>query len=387
MRPPAVRPTTRGVAALAAFVLVAGAAVVTGTPELVPLAVVIGVPLVVGPWVTHRRARRSVASAVFHAHREPGAVEAGAEMQVRLSLTHRPTHGPDLPPLGLAPVGGQWRARGAGTEGASRHLRLAPSVPSLLVLPHPVPGTTATCGLAVPTGRRGVFELPPQPSWVHDPIGLFGAPGPVTPLVIAVVHPVPTPLDRPTIGPPAPVVGGASAVHAGAGDGQGELEGIRPYVAGDRLSLLHWPAKARYGTWFVRQFGVDGAAALSLVVDDRAGVHRRVDFDRLVGAALWAVIETTHGARAVRLSTLSGRTYSFEPTERGRADARLVLATMQPVAARAPARFAAPAADAVVLTTATGAARLTPGSPGPGPPGGSDGRGGAGVRTARVVVV
>ncbi|HEX7444679.1 MAG TPA: DUF58 domain-containing protein, partial [Acidimicrobiales bacterium] len=323
-----LRPTSRGIVALGTLVMVVVAAVVTGTPELAPLAVALGVPLVVGPVLALRRSSFALASVAFHAHVEPGAVEAGSTMEVRLSVTNRSSTGTKFPQLSLPDIGGRWRPTGGDPGPATKPLWVAPSVPSLRALPHPGPGRTESCLLEVPTGRRGVFTLPPQQTWSHDPFGLVGAPGPRTPVVVAVIHPVPYRPGGLVIGSPTPTVGSTSTltVDSGSGDGMGELQGIRPYVAGDRLSLLHWPAKVRYGTWFVRQFDAEGTGSVSVVIDDRAGVHRRVEFERLVSAALWAVLETTRSTRAVHLVTLSGRSYSFAPSEQGRAEARLVLA-------------------------------------------------------------
>lgn len=257
---------------------------------------------------------------------------------------------------------------------------------SLWTAPSPAPGRTASGHLPVPTARRGVYTLPPQRCWAHDPFGLVGAPGPATPTVVAVVHPVPLdPGHLPVAA--ASRVGWAATPDPGSGRGLGDLEGLRPYVAGDRLTLLHWPAKIRYGEWFVRQFDGEGAATVSIVLDDRAGVHRRRDFERLVSATLWSVLETTRSPRAVQLTTLAGRAYSFPPGEQGRADARLVLARLQPLALRAPVRPAALTADAVVLTTRTGAERLVGHPPGPGSPAGAGGPRTPVGGTARIVVV
>jgi uncharacterized protein (DUF58 family) len=351
-------PTLRGVAALGAFGFVVAAAVVTGTPELTPLAIAIGLPLVVSPWFAHHRARQAKAAAGLHAHVEPAAVEAGGEMRFKLSVTNRSTRGPALPTFGLPPIERQWRARAPGLRDGRWDHWVAPSVLSLWPLPNPGPGRTESCLFAVPTGRRGVLELPPQRCWAHDPFGLFGAPGPVTPAVIAVVHPVPMHPGRTIVELSAAVVGEGTPMGSGAGIGLGDLEGIRPYVAGDRLSLLHWPAKARYGTWFVRHFGIEGTTAVPIAFDDRAGVHRRAEFERLVSAALWVLEDAMQGHRDVLLLTLSGQRHLLEPTERGHAEARLLLAEIQPVPVE-PARFLSVPTDAIVLTTQTGAERLT----------------------------
>jgi len=387
-----LRPTTRGVAALVALVVVVATAVVTGTPELAPLAVAIGVPLVVGPLLARRRARQAVAAAEFHAHVEPGSVEVGEPMQVRLSLTNRAFVPPQLPPLGLASLRKQWRVRSVGSDGESPKVRVAPSSApapasaSMTMLPRPGPGMTESCLLDVPTGRRGVLELPPQRSWVHDPFGLFGASGPLTPAVLAAVHPVPVRPDQSIAGIPVSTAGALPAWNPSPGTGMGELEGIRPYVAGDRLSLLHWPAKARYGTWFVRQFGAEGTVAVSIVLDDRVGVHRRTEFERLISAVLWVVVDELRGHRVVRLATLSGRAYVFEPDDRGDAEARLVLAELQPVASRTSLPVDPLPTDAVVITTRTGAERLIGRPTGSGPVG-IDDRVESTIRASGIVVV
>ncbi|MGD0880797.1 MAG: DUF58 domain-containing protein [Acidimicrobiales bacterium] len=359
MRPSQLCPTSRGVAALGVLGVIVVAAAVTRTPELVPLAVAIGVPLVLCAWLTLRWARRAGASAELHAHVEPGPVAPGSPMRVKLLLTNRSAGGAALPPLGLPPVDSQWRARGAPPRPVSRHRWVAPSTTSMVALPAPGPGRTGSCLLEVPTRRRGVLELPPQRVWTHDPFGLFGSPGPVTPAVVAVVHPAPLPLDESITGIPGRLGGAEPSTGSSRATGLGELEGIRPYVSGDRLSLLHWPSKARYGMWFVRQFGAEGSTTVSVVVDDRAGVHRRAEFERLISAVLWVVVETTRERRAVHLVTLSGRSYSFEPSDQGRADARLVLAELQPAQGRTSPNAGPVPIDSVVLTTQTGAERLT----------------------------
>jgi uncharacterized protein (DUF58 family) len=382
-----LRPTIRGILTLGTFVFVVVTAIVTGTPELAPLAVVIGVPLAVSPWLAYRRAGRANASLVLHAHVEPGAVEAGTLSQVKLSITNRATAGAATSSIGLPSVEDGWRANETDPVPDTRIRWVAPSLSSLQVLAYPAPGRTESCLLSVPTGRRGVFTLRPQQCWAHDPLGLVGAPGPVTPIVVAVVHAVPLQLNHPAVGTAASVVGSTSTLDSGSGNGLGELEGLRPYMAGDRLSLLHWPAKVRYGTWFVRQFDGEGTATVSIVLDDRAGVHRRIEFERLVSATLWCVLETTRSPRAVHLTTLAGRSYSFPPSEQGRADAQLVLAGLQPLVLRAPTRPPAIPADAVVLTTRTGAERLAQHSPHPGSIADAGGHVTSVGSAARIVVV
>lgn len=381
----APRLTARGLTVFVAFALVVTVGAVTSTPALSSLAAVVGIPLLLGPWLAGRRGRSALAGVELHAHVVPGTVEVGGEMHVRLSVTHRSSDRTDLPPLGLAPVHHRWRPRGAGSGGIGGRGRLAPPAASLLVLPAPAPGRTEACLLPVPTGRRGVFVLPPQPTWATDPFGLFAVTGPSTPEVTAVIHPAPVP-PREDLPELVPAGAGFDATGRSlAGGGIGDLEGIRPYVAGDRLSLLDWSARARYGAWFVRQFGTEGALAVSVVIDDRAGVHRRHEFEQLVATTLWVLTEAVDSGRSAQLRTLSGGGYAFGPGERGRAEARMVLAELQPRGTGAAARPApAPRGPALLLTTRTGAERLTPSGPAAAPTGSA----GSGVVPGpRVVVI
>lgn len=384
-----LRPTLRGIVALGTFGLVTASAVATDTPELAPLALAIGIPLVVSPVLARRRARFANTSVALHAHVEPGAVEVRTTMQVRLSVTNRSTAGAVVPSIALPSVEDEWRRSGSDAVASPPPRWVAPSVQTVRGLPQPAPGRTESCLFDVPTLRRGVFTLPPQRSWVHDPFGLVGAPGPMTPALTAVVHPVPHRVDHSAAAGSSSVTGSTStwAVDSGPGDGLGELEGLRPYVPGDRLSLLHWPAKVRYGAWFVRQFDAEGTATVSVALDDRAGVHRRVEFERLVSATLWVVLETSRTSRAVHVTTLAGRSYSFAPDEQGRAEARLVLAGLQPVPPRTPGGLPVIPADVVVLTTRTGAERLVPRAPGAGSSHGSDDRFPSVAHPTRIVVV
>ena len=282
-------------------------------------------------------------------------------MEFVLSLTNRATRRPDLPRLGLPSAESRWSSRGI-PSGPGRQTSSACALrrPASCALPTPGAGRTRSCRLPVPTGRRGVLELPPLRCWAHDPFGLFGSPGPLTPAVRAVDPSGPAgslPAHHRAGRGPSRFRGPAAV--SSSGRGLGDLEGIRPYVVGDRLSLLHWPAKARYGTWFVRQFGTEGTAAVPLVFDDRAGVHRKADFERLVSSH--AVGVGRGDARPDTPSTSSpfpGSPSRWSPASRDGPMASLVLAELQPSPLATEAASAIPAGS-VLLTTRTGAERLT----------------------------
>ena len=134
-----------------------------------------------------------------------------------------------------------------------RH-RLAPSTVNLLRLPGLGSGISTSAASRVPTSRRGMFILAPRRAWVHDPLGLFAVAVAATSSVVVVVHPVRAsgvtlPFSAGTRTGAAPSsVPDVCPTDSGVG---GELADLRPYVPGDRLHLLHWPAFARTApSWY-----------------------------------------------------------------------------------------------------------------------------------------
>lgn len=350
------RPTGRGVGGAAVVVGLVILAVGTGTTELVALTVAVGLPVIVAPFAASRRARRVRLRLAVDSSVSPALSVVGGDITLRIGVTNRSEGA--APALWVEGPGRRWRRRGDETAGGRDS---APSwlVPSgLITLPAPAGRTRAVFASAVASGRRGVFVLPARRSWVLDPFGLVGVPGPVVPAVSAVVYPA---ADRATQWPSAVVDGSSSdapVARPGAGrDGPGELVGIRPYVEGDRLSLLHWPARARYGAWFVRQFGPEEGVETKLVLDDRAGVHRPGDFEAMLAGAHGLVELWFDDGRTVELCTLSGRSVTLAPVPVGLEEARLLLATVMPRTARAAAGIG----GGTVMTTGTGARSLPEG--------------------------
>jgi len=206
-------------------------------------------------------------------------------------------------------------------------------------------------------------------TWALDPFGLFGATGPSTPEITIVVHPAPetgASWNRQPSGEGSEEEEGDLLV--GARDGAGELCGIRPYVVGDRLTLIHWPARARFGAWFVRQFAPERGEVERLCIDDRAGVHRRSDFERMLRIAQGLLDEGRREGRTVELGTLSGISVLLPPVPASFEVGRLALAALQPrklgsnpgreeVGARIPGDGLS--RGGLLLTTDTGAQSLS----------------------------
>lgn len=136
-------------------------------------------------------------------------------------------------------------------------------------------GDECALGLTVPTIRRGLWSQPGVRVWCTDPLGLAASPVGRLPATDVVV--VPRPASRPAGATGAGAgAGNAAGRRAGGTDAEGwvapggdEFAGLRPYVAGDRLTRFHWPALARSGDLLVRDFVEPLKEMAELVVDDR----------------------------------------------------------------------------------------------------------------------
>jgi len=350
------RPTGRGVGVAGVFLALFVLSLASGTAELVPLTAAVGLPLLVAPVAASVRARRARGDLAVDASVSPPSSVVGGAVTLRIGVTNR-SEGVG-PALAIEAPGRRWQRRTgeigdpAGEGPVDTRSVMVPS--GLITLPAPGGRTREVFAGAVGSGRRGIFVLPARRSWVLDPFGLFGAAGPVIPAVSAVVYPAAGTGARWTAsGDGDGETGAGEPATGGSGGGLGELVGIRPYVAGDRLSLLHWPARARYGAWFVRQFGTEEGEPTRLVLDDRAGVHRQADFEKMVADA-HGLIELCWGqGRAVELWTLSGRAATHGAVGPGVEEARVLLAGVLPRAAGGRC-----VEGGTVITTGTGARSL-----------------------------
>jgi uncharacterized protein (DUF58 family) len=372
----AVTPTARGLALFGAFVVAAIVATVVGWFGLLPLLVAVGTVLLAGPLLALAQARRAGDVRVTVDPRPPVLpVGTPAVVVVRVAVAGGGApRSRSASSMGVERPDRRWR-RGRGPVPAARRASrrwLAPGVGSVVRLP---PGGDATW--PVPTRRRGIVGLPPGRVWVHDPLGLFGAAVGTVDAATVVVHPVPafpaglpwppaatTAPDRLTVDPAALALAAVSAVApTGPTDGTGELSGLRPYRPGDRLHRLHWPSLALYDRLLVRCFDPEPAGpAVRLVIDDRAGVHRPADFEATLAAALALADRSVGAGTPVTLATLSGRSVAVPATAEGPVLARTFLAGLVPRRQPGSGPMGGPAAgegvEAVILTTATGAARL-----------------------------
>jgi uncharacterized protein (DUF58 family) len=334
-------------------VLVAGVTLLTvglvaGSVELVGLSALALIPLVAGPLVVRRRVG-DAGGLTIRTEAVPRVVATGEWVDVTLSATN---DGPHVSPaLGVVPPG-------IRTSGAGLARLCAPAATSLVSVASAQPRSVVVVSIRRRMARRGRYEVGASRIWVYDPFSLYAVSLGSTRPATVLVHPVAVPLDR---GAPrqhgtdragAHVLAGAAGNEVG-----GELAGLRPYVPGDRLHLLHWPTVQRGREPFVKEFSAEQPGSVLVVIDDRAGYHRRRTFDVMLGMTLTVLDEAAEKGLTVELATLSGEALVVPPDITGRYRALALLASAQP---RRGAVVRAPTRPCTVMTTATAAASLPP---------------------------
>jgi uncharacterized protein (DUF58 family) len=318
--------------------LLLGAATRTNGPYA--LAALAWVPLLVAPAVTVRRAR-SCRRLSLHVRATPSLVPVGASISVEVVASNRGSRG--TPPLGI-----EWRR-------SARPSLLAPTTASLRPFPGLAPGESNTTVATRPMQRRGRVDVGSGRVQVGDHFGLCATTVAILPAVTVFVHPVAVDASVDA----AAVARGTDALWphltARARQDDGELVGLRPYVPGDRLHLVHWPTLRRSDGPYVKEFGDEARGVVRIVIDDRAGTHRRQPFESMLGMTLSLLTEASAHRLSVELATMSGYTRSVTPDAHGAAQALSLLSTLRP-SRRIGGRL--DAAPCIVVTTATGASTL-----------------------------
>jgi uncharacterized protein (DUF58 family) len=358
-----LRPTGRGVAVALVAILVLAAALSTGDSTLFLVLAAVALPLVISPVVVLARASRA-AGVEIHTMVTPPLIPVGARSSLLVQLSH--WRGAGLPPLGLDRPSDHWSAGGSTTRASARpvppRIALAADVGRLIRWDPIDTDTSASSAMVLPTRRRGVFTIGPLCLWVHDPFGLFGLVVATARAVTLVVHPPPVADTAPQVVRPgwsgsAQFRDGPAGVHTD--DPGGEWSGLRPYEPGDRLHLLSWQAEARSGALLVHDFRPDSEDVVTIVFDDRAGVHRRPAFEEALGAVLGLATAGQDQGTHYDVSTLSGRRAHGSTTPDGLVALLTFLAEIRPThSSMQTASTAPPPAGAVVVTTPTAAATL-----------------------------
>ena len=359
-----LRPTRRGAAVAVVGVVLLAVAIGTGDSTLLLLVVAVALPLLIAPLVVLGRARRAAGTAV-HMMVTPPLVPVGAPCALMVQVSR--SGDADLTPLGLDRPSDHWHAGIASARPsiatARPHVALATDVGRLSRWDRIGSDTSATSTMSLPTGRRGVFTIGPLRLWVHDPFALFGLTVGVARPVTLVVHPpamvAMTPAAvRPGRSEATQFGNGPARVHTD--DPGGEWSGLRPYEPGDRLHLLSWQAEARFGALLVHDFRPDSEDVVTIVFDDRAGVHRRHSFEEALGAVFGLASAAEGRGREYDVSTLSGRRVRGSTTPDGLVALLTFLAETQPTRTSNHAvALASPLPPgALVITTPTAAPTL-----------------------------
>jgi uncharacterized protein (DUF58 family) len=235
------------------------------------------------------------------------------------------------PGLGARPTGDPAAPTSAETNPivALAHT-LAWSVP----LPDLAPGSSTAVQIPVPTSTRGVLTLHPVGVWCEDPFRLFALRATMSPSAHMIVCPVPDltqaarlPSRTVVSGRPSDARPGAAPSASVAGD---DLSSLRPYVPGDRLTRLHWPALARTGELVVRDFTAPEAGRLALLVDLRPSAHGPSSFESAIARVAALGARALADGVALELCTSAGEKLEIPPGAAGRQALMRALALLGP---------------------------------------------------------
>jgi uncharacterized protein (DUF58 family) len=171
-----------------------------------------------------------------------------------------------------------------------------------------------------PTTRRGVFRLREVRLWCFDTFGLVARRVAIGPSATISVHPVPlvVELGEHLLRGDRGTEDSQPTTHLAhlRRESSGDFSGLRPYVPGDRLRLLYWPALARSGELLVRDFEDPGPLRVHIVADVRPLIGeagRESVFATVAGVGLQALA----GDSVVELVTTAGERMAIGPGPHG----------------------------------------------------------------------
>lgn len=185
------------------------------------------------------------------------------------------------------------------------------------VVPVTVPsmarGASHTRPYALPTERRGVFQVGPMTVSRSDPFQVVRTGQQQRSTETLWVHP--------STHDVAPFPNGRTRDLEGPTSGEAPQGGIafhtlRPYVVGDDLRLIHWKSSARTGDLMVRH-NVDTFQPRSLILlDVNESVHTEEGFEHAIRVVASLLLASIRNNFPVRLRTSAGLVISSETGER-----------------------------------------------------------------------
>jgi len=189
----------------------------------------------------------------------------------------------------------------AGTVGA--RVRLAP-------LPA---GRERQAAYRLPTTRRGIVTVGPLEALRTDPLGLARTRLTVSGVVEVIVYPRVHRISPPPGGREQPAaVRNRAFAQASRRD---TFAGLREYVAGDDLRLVHWRSSARTGELVVRQDEQPRPQATAVVLDVRRTAHAGSSLEQAVSVAASVVLASQRAGQEVVLAATDGSALLLRPSE------------------------------------------------------------------------
>lgn len=197
-----------------------------------------------------------------------------------------------------------------------------------------IPGRGTRQWLAkVTLTRRGSYRLGPLRVRTGDPFGLFSSEMMVGQPTSVVVFPEVVPLPHWRL-PPSPV-DGSTPVRRRYEAASPLVAGVRPYTHGDAINRIHWLSSARHGELHVKEFDLEQAADLWILLDLDRGVHAGVGNDASVETAVTVAasiaLRTLSDNRAVAMTASARRIQVHQPDRGPRVEQKLLhlLANVQ----------------------------------------------------------
>jgi len=237
------------------------------------------------------------------------------------------------PGLGARPTGSPAAPTPAAAD-ANPFVGLAHTLAWSVPLPDLRRAAATTLKIPVPTAVRGALTLHPVGVWCEDPFRLFALRAAQGPSAQMIVCPVPDlteaarlPAHAVVSGRPSDARPGASPSASVAGD---DLSSLRPYVPGDRLTRLHWPALARTGELVVRDFTAPEAGRLALLVDLRPSAHGASSFEAAIARTAALGTRALADGVSVELCTSAGERLELPAGTAGRQALLRALALLGP---------------------------------------------------------
>jgi uncharacterized protein (DUF58 family) len=332
-------PTVRGRALAGAVVVLAVTGAAVGVEEFVLLALAGVALLALGALSVRWRARQARRALRLALSVPVPEASVGDVVRAQLVLS---ACGSAVPPLRVDDPAGCWSVSHPGLGGRPEGAAALPPPASgagsrPLALPGVRVGAHVTLALDVPTAERGVVTITGPAVRCEDPFGLFTlavGEGPAGRLLVCPLPAVggvgPAGRSRAPGARPGAFAPVASPVRQ-AGD---ELDSLRPYVPGDRLTRLHWQALARTGDLVVREFTAGDTGRLAVLVDVRPGVDPAL-LEAAISAAAGLGVRALAAGTAVELCTSAGERLAVAP---GTAGQRALLRALAMVGPSVPRR-------------------------------------------------